>query len=253
MLVFDVGMHNGDDTAHYLSLGHRVVAVEANPRLCEEARRRFGREIGGGRLVVEDVAIAPSTGELPFYVTKGETRFSSLDRDAARRDGLEVEEITVRSVPFGDLLERHGVPFYLKVDIERADALCLDALRDRDELPAFISVEANALEDLCRLWCLGYRRFKVIDQTTHNAPRSVPNEAIAGPLRQLAGHYLGRLRERLRPGRFPPGSSGPFGDDTPGEWQDLEAVANQWLHFEMGHRWRGSLNPRGWFDFHAAL
>jgi hypothetical protein len=30
--VFDVGLHTGQDTAYYLSLGHRVVAVEANPR-----------------------------------------------------------------------------------------------------------------------------------------------------------------------------------------------------------------------------
>ena len=29
-LVFDLGFHRGEDTDHYLALGHRVVAVEAN-------------------------------------------------------------------------------------------------------------------------------------------------------------------------------------------------------------------------------
>ena len=40
-LVFDIGMHNGDDTAYYLSRGYRVLAVEANPSLCASARERF--------------------------------------------------------------------------------------------------------------------------------------------------------------------------------------------------------------------
>ena len=33
-VIFDLGMHNGDDTAFYLSRGFNVVALEANPALC---------------------------------------------------------------------------------------------------------------------------------------------------------------------------------------------------------------------------
>ena len=29
-LIYDVGMHNGDDTAYYLHRGFRVIAVEAS-------------------------------------------------------------------------------------------------------------------------------------------------------------------------------------------------------------------------------
>ena len=32
-LVIDVGMYDGADTAYYLSMGYRVLAVEANPAL----------------------------------------------------------------------------------------------------------------------------------------------------------------------------------------------------------------------------
>ena len=32
-LIYDVGMHNGDDTAYYLRRGFRVVAIEPNPAL----------------------------------------------------------------------------------------------------------------------------------------------------------------------------------------------------------------------------
>ena len=32
-LVYDVGVHRGDDTAYYLHKGFRVVGVEANPAM----------------------------------------------------------------------------------------------------------------------------------------------------------------------------------------------------------------------------
>ena len=40
-LILDLGMNNGDDTAYYLTRGFRVVALDANPALCEGARKRF--------------------------------------------------------------------------------------------------------------------------------------------------------------------------------------------------------------------
>lgn len=51
-LVFDVGLHNGSDTAYYLHRGYDVVAVEANPRFCALAERRFAPEIAAGRLEI---------------------------------------------------------------------------------------------------------------------------------------------------------------------------------------------------------
>jgi hypothetical protein len=113
-------------------------------------------------------------------------------------------------------------------------------------------VEAHSLDYLCRLWVAGYRRFKIIDQLAHNASQRGAIERTIGQLSQSIDHYVTRIRERRSPGHFPPGSSGPFGDNTPGEWQDLETAAYNWLHFHTGHSRRGTLNPRSWFDFHAA-
>jgi len=39
-LIYDVGMHNGDDTAYYLWRGFRVVAIEPNPELVATAANR---------------------------------------------------------------------------------------------------------------------------------------------------------------------------------------------------------------------
>ena len=49
-LVYDVGVHNGNDTAYYLHKGFRVVGVEANPVAAEQIRKRFPSEIACGAL-----------------------------------------------------------------------------------------------------------------------------------------------------------------------------------------------------------
>ncbi len=40
-LVYDIGMHNGDDAAYYLSRGYPVVAAEASPTRAERATARL--------------------------------------------------------------------------------------------------------------------------------------------------------------------------------------------------------------------
>ena len=252
-LVFDVGMHDGDDTAYYLSKGCSVVAVEANPELCAHARERFGAEIGEGRLVIEEVAISTEAGTAAFYVTEGQNQFSALDPKVAGRSGLSIREISVQTITPLELFHRYGVPFYLKVDIEHADSACLDALHGLEEVPTYVSVEAHALDYLCRLWCAGYRRFKIVDQLTHNMGRHISNETpLLGSLRQTIEHYRARISQRLRSSRRAAGPSGPFGEDTPGAWEDLDTVAYEWLHLHTGHHRRGHLNPRSWYDLHAA-
>ena len=56
-LIYDVGMHRGEDTDFYLKRGHRVVGVEANPNLVVELKARFRSEIGSGQLRIIDKAV----------------------------------------------------------------------------------------------------------------------------------------------------------------------------------------------------
>ena len=76
-LIYDVGMHNGDDTAYYLWRGFRVVAIEPNPELVATAANRFRREIEAGYLKILNVGVAAEEGELPFWVCQTDSRLSS--------------------------------------------------------------------------------------------------------------------------------------------------------------------------------
>ena len=136
-LIYDVGMHNGDDTAYYLWRGFRVVAIEPNPGLVATAAERFRREIEADELKVLNVGVAAEGGELPFWVCLTDSRLSSLYRgDASLDDRYPVEEIRVPCRTFRSILDDFGVPFYLKVDIQGNDSLCVEAL-DHGDLPKF--------------------------------------------------------------------------------------------------------------------
>ena len=184
-LIFDVGMHDGDDTAYYLAKGYSVVAVEAIPSCVPtpgSASAAKSMQAGWSSRKLRSV---PGGGQAAFYVNEGQSQFSALDPKVAGRRGLSIREISVRTITPLELFQRYGLPFYLKVDIEQADSACLDALQDLDEVPAYVSVEAHALDYLCRLWCAGYRHFKIVDQLTHNGGRRISNETpLLGSLRQ---------------------------------------------------------------------
>lgn len=215
-LIFDIGFHNGNDTAHYLGRGFDVVAVEANPELARAGALRFADEIGAGRLTLLNVGLAEAAGELPFFVNESNSEWSSFDRDAGTRGG-RFSTLFVPTVTIGELIARYGQPYYAKIDIEGNDWFCV---RDMPSTPEFISVEAHRLEYLAALYSKGYRQFKIVNQREH------------GP-------------------DFPRGSSGPV-SDTITDWDCLETVSYDWLHMRLGQNRRSSLKD-GWYDFHAKL
>jgi len=228
-------MNNGDDAAHYLSKGYRVVAVEADPTLVDRARERFQEPVRTGQLELVNAAIGPKDEMAQFWVCDTKREWNSFDRNIASRDGLPHSSILVQCRPFRDLLRQYGTPFYLKVDIEGHDHYCVDDL-DRGDLPQYLSLEMGPLETVFKLRDLGYERFKLITQNNHTClaidvfgtrervKRQLrPYPALFRVGRRLSqmGQTLRRSLERSRPNRtiaglqrFPPGSSGPFGEDT---------------------------------------
>jgi FkbM family methyltransferase len=250
-LIYDVGMNNGDDCAYYLSQSYNVVAIEANPKLVQRARERFGREIADRKLFIEWVGIVDQPGNIPFWICEERDVFSSFDATRAGRNGLKCRPIEVECVTFDVILEKYGIPHYLKIDIEGAEPHCLKHLSPK-QLPQYISVEAEDLQWLVFLQQLGYTEFKIVDQMRHNStfPDFANTTLLSRSAKQVCW-YADRVKNRLRRSIFPRGSSGPFGEQTPGEWQSFEKVASNWMQMRLGHYKNGTLNRYSWFDFHA--
>jgi len=270
-LVFDIGANNGDDTAYYLRRGFRVVAVDANPDMVALCEQRFHAEIHAGRLVLLNVGIAAEEGVASFFVSEGNRGvWSSLDPARASRGNLAVHPVAVAARSLPGLVQEYGVPFYLKVDIEGADHLCLRGI-DPTDAPAYVSFEASEgrVEDLFLLAHAGYTRFKLIDQFAFRqaVPPPLHSGALATAivsrvakerLRQVPGlreavRLIRRVRaagggtqEQANPPEFSISSSGPMAEDTDGPWRSVEEVAYAWLYYV-----RETMDST-WYDVHAA-
>lgn len=253
-LVFDIGMHNGDDTQWYLVNGFQVVGVEANPSLVRAATKRFSPAIASGRLAIENCAIFNHEGVTSFWVNEELDAWSAVDRAVGGRLGTRCHEITVPCMRLSKLLKKYGVPYFLKSDIERADRFGLEELDPKD-LPRYVSVEAHELDYLLLLWKLGYRKFKIVDQMRLNSTFPLfSNEHFHTRMLKHVCWYLDRAKNKFaRNLKYSPWGSGPFGEKAEGPWRSFEDVAYEFLHHSKGYAKRGTLNPRSWFDFHAKL
>ena len=166
-LIYDVGMNNGDDTAYYLSLGFRVVAIDANPELVERAKSRFANEIASQRLIILNVGIADREGQLPFWICDANSRWSSFNRAYASWGNSPNHPIQVPCTRFETIVAQYGVPLFCKIDIQGNDCLCLEGF-NAHHVPKFLSIEALNLDLqlLDKLAALGYSLFKCIEQST---------------------------------------------------------------------------------------
>lgn len=78
---------------------------------------------------------------------------------AIKQNPAGCEIVEVPQLTCATLMERHGIPFLLKIDIEGADLYCLESLRRLKERPKYVAVEVNESLDL--LVELGYTKVSV--------------------------------------------------------------------------------------------
>jgi FkbM family methyltransferase len=221
-LIYDVGMHRGEDADFYLKKGFRVVGFEADPDLIEHCRNRFSREIEQGSLTVVEGAIVEHTEEstlrsVTFYQNKKTSVWGTIQSDWARRNdalGAPSKTIDVRTVDFAQCLRQYGVPYYLKIDIEGSDAICLRALVNFEQKPNYVSLEsekvtfAKLLQEFRLLRNLGYTAFKAVQQ-----------EGMSSRVEPTAcreGCYTAH--------EFEEGASGLFGGDLAGKWKNYYEI-----------------------------
>lgn len=282
-LVYDVGFNVGQDTAFYLSIGHRVLAIEADPTLAEAGRIRFRQDIEAGNLEILNVGIAPEEGEAEFWICEAKPEFNSFHKGIAARNGFANHAIRIPTTRFASVLRRFGIPHFLKIDIEGNEMLCLDDL-SASTLPRYISIEsecpvdaqpisaASGLRVLHKLRDLGYERFKLIDQFTFCSLSSPPSLnylldtasrrwLTRSPLNGVRGtHGLSqrlmtkpKLERNLR-WKFPLGSSGAIGEDTAGRWVSWESAERAYQrHRDAYFRAPGVAHHSFWCDWHARL
>ena len=257
-------MNDGSDAAYYLHSGYEVIAIEANPRLTEAAKLRFSQQIDEGKLTVLNLGIAQSEGMADFYVAANH-QWSSFSYEVASRRGMEiVETIRIPCMPLSAIIGKYGIPYYIKIDIEGYDLFCLESL-STGTAPPYISVEfahGNESKLLSRLLVLGYKRFKLLNQSTYTDKRPIFDYELVPRLARKA-YRLRPLRPIIRKvfpradfdtfgqqfdWTFAEGASGPFAEQTYGAWSGADDILKKHAALKRAYNKAGTVF---WWDLHA--
>jgi FkbM family methyltransferase len=167
-LVFDIGAHVGDRTAAFRRLGARVVALEPQPALARTLRLLFGRD---SAVTIESAAVGRAAGTTELMINIDNPTVSTASREfvAAARGAKGWEgqiwsrRLEVPMTTLDDLIARHGLPAFVKIDVEGFEA---DVLAGLTRPVAALSFEFTTIQRRVALTCvercreLGYRRFK---------------------------------------------------------------------------------------------
>jgi len=227
-VIFDIGSNNGDDLPYYLKKCDRVVAIEANPALCEIIRKRFFSEIKTGRLIVENFVLTTdesASGVVCFHLHRTNHVLSQFPKPEKPED---FERVFLPCLPLPDLIKRHGMPHYVKIDVEHYDAEILRAMFSRGIFPQYISTESHGVVPFCLLAGSGqYHAFKLVDGPT---------------VAQKYHHYRITVGSTSEKYSFPNHSAGPFGEDLSGDWMTAEDFLKVIAMKGPGH-----------WDIHASL
>ncbi len=267
-LIFDVGMGFGEDSRYYLDKGFKVVAVEADPTLIDRNKKLFAKEIADGLLEIVPKAIHTYTGTTTFFVNEKIREWGTLTPHFVERNAKRKYPNTPLEAPcilFEEILQQYETPYYIKIDIEGADLLCIKALNSIKNLPKYVSLEIDdftfdlAVEPLRALYNLGYKKFKLVDQSL------IDNIKCPNP--PIEGEYVDT--------KFTDSMSGPFGEETPGKWMTIKQIERRmrlivlqsnimledrkYFHYRIIRdriwliRKRLGYKSLSWFDLHAKL
>jgi FkbM family methyltransferase len=265
-LVFDIGFHDGSDTEYYLSKGMKVVAVEANPDFVTAGNRRLAAVVESGRLVLHHAAVVARADQtsIKLYVNHRDSGSSSLQ---AGWRGDDSHAVDVPCITLAELMKKHGVPWYLKIDIEGMDEEIVQTL-PRESRPMYLSCEVSFPgKTLEILESFGYTDFKLLNQDTFTQSTAIADSEIGlRALRKMStvfppvGRMIQSFPDVLRPSRiewdsfrdrfpyvFPEYSSGPCGEDTFGPWRSATYIRRLSQRIGQGE------HTRTWFDLHARL
>jgi FkbM family methyltransferase len=185
-LVFDIGAHVGDRVAAFRRLGARVIAAEPQPAVVTVLRWLYRRD---RQVAIEPVAVGAAEGTTGLRINVANPTVSTASEQfvsaAHGARGWETQHwtrtTTVPVTTLDALIGRHGVPAFIKIDVEGFEAEALSGLTR--PVPAlsfeFTTIQRDvAAACIARCEALGFTRFNA---ALGESQRLVHDDWIDGP------------------------------------------------------------------------
>jgi FkbM family methyltransferase len=214
MIIYDFGANKGQNLKYYLSKNIKVVAIEANPDLCNLITNDFKNDIKENKLVILNNCLSEiSDGEfVDFYVHNNRTVLSQFTKPSELTIN-EFKKIQVKSRKPSSIIKEFGEPYYIKIDLEHYDLNVLNELVKNNIAAKYFSIEAHN---------------KNILDTLINSNQYKYYNLVKGD------------NFKLLYNNFDSHSAGPFGSDLITPWLDKTKIIE--LVDILGY---------GWIDIHA--
>lgn len=196
-LAFDIGANVGEITERLLQAGARVVAVEPQTECVAELSARCGKHPRLVEVVTAAVGSAAGTATLHVRASRASSSLAPLWY------GKPGKPRTVPMVTLAELIARHGVPDFCKVDVEGSELEVLSTLPHPLPLACFEYVDL-ALD----------RARACLERLAPDGGGAEANLALTSPPRFLLPEWM-RADELLR--RLP----GWIADGTARSWGDI--------------------------------
>jgi FkbM family methyltransferase len=165
-LVFDIGASFGIETAVFLKLGARVIAIEPDRTCLQVLKMRFGNN---KNVTIVDSAVSDKEGPGKLFVTAGGSGFNtlsskwkeSLGNPKINRFSYKMQfdsTCDIQTVTLNALFRKFGAPDYIKIDVEGYEYNVISglsqpvpALSFEVNMPEFTEEAVNSLRHLHNL------------------------------------------------------------------------------------------------------
>ncbi len=158
-LIFDIGAYDGHKTAAFLRLAKKVVCCEPDSRNLEILRTRFRNK----PVAIEPVAVADKIGFVVLHTHHPGSAFNTISqqwKSLLEEDDLAKwnekirfsDETSVPATTLDSLIDKYGLPNFVKIDVEGAEMHVLRGLSQAIPALSFESLLPEYRESL--LACL---------------------------------------------------------------------------------------------------
>jgi FkbM family methyltransferase len=165
-MYFDIGANIGKWSLANVNKCEKIVAVEASP----DTFKTLSENMKNNKIICMNFAVCDSKEEYVSFYESGANTISTLNKDwlvsekSRFYNYSKMKEISCKPITIDKLIEIHGMPTLIKVDVEGGEFECLSSLTQKVDNLCF--EWASELKDIAfkcmdYLEQLGFKEFHI--------------------------------------------------------------------------------------------